>query len=408
MDMSVDRISRWPGDEPADPDNAVEEAAAEPAEIVAVEQIAMRVLAEREDQRLAAGRARHVERQRVGAAEIGVALVEQVPVTRREEIGRLLIVAQAAMQPNDRLPVLPEIGSHRVAGGDKQRLPVAADAARRPDAAAARPRAPGDDVAGVAQADADDPAMVVAAIAGMAAIRDEHPALEDRQRAALVLVRRVERKPLGGERIGDIDRPAGQRSAVAERQGEDEMARPRGTADHRVEIDRAGRRVDRRRAGDAERVDVAAGQRRQRHRIAQLLTPDGVAGCGIDRRHHVALGCDQQQPGRKRRGPQEQGLDVEVPGKPRREAGVEMNVAGALPGQPGHGESAAAVRLAMIDEDRIVGCRRPRRRSDRRGQGERRDRAGGRDSRVAMHLLPIRCGHRLPWRRGPISGSLRG
>src|SRR5271166_5861227 len=104
--------------------------------------------------------------------------------------------------------------------------------------------------------------MIITAVAGMPAVRHIDPAVENGERAALVLKPGVEMLSAGGERLGDVDRPARQWRAVLERQGENPMMRSGRVADHRGEVDRLSRLVDDRCAGDPQRVDVAARLRR--------------------------------------------------------------------------------------------------------------------------------------------------
>src|SRR5262249_57033918 len=94
---------------------------------------------------------------------------------------------------------------------------VTGDPARRPDPAALSARAPADDVAGIPQADPDNPAAVVPAIAKMPAKRDIDASIEDGQRAALVLVARVEALAPRRKRFCDINRPTRQWRAVLQR-----------------------------------------------------------------------------------------------------------------------------------------------------------------------------------------------
>jgi hypothetical protein len=58
------------------------------------------------------------------------------------------------------------------------------------------------------------------------------------------------------------------------------------------QVQRAGRRVEGRRAGDPERIDVAARERRQAYRSAQVLAPQDGAGCRIDGVDAVVLRRD--------------------------------------------------------------------------------------------------------------------
>src|SRR5206468_3467219 len=160
---------------------------ADTAEAVAIEQVGTGVLAERQKQRRTPASPRHIERQRVGAAEIGIAIVERAPVGRREIALRAVVTTQIRGQAKDRLAVAPARNVDRIAGGDKQRAAVAGDPARRPDPPSPPPRAPTDDIARIAQANADDPAAIVPAIAVMPAEGHIDPAVEEGERAALIL-----------------------------------------------------------------------------------------------------------------------------------------------------------------------------------------------------------------------------
>jgi hypothetical protein len=102
------------------------------------------------------------------------------------------------------------------------------------------------------------------------------------------------------------------------------MMRSGSVADHRSDIDRPRRLVDHRRAGNAQRVDVAARLCRQRDRPAQGPRPDLVSRPGVDGVNIVVLGGDDQHSGgRPRRLPIER-LGIEMTGKLRVKAGVEM------------------------------------------------------------------------------------
>src|SRR6516162_9776584 len=184
------------------------EAAADAAEIIAIEDVGMRVFAERKDERLRAAGRGHVEGHRIGAPEVGIALIERVPVRGREKVLRLVVAGQVWRQTENRLTIGPGRRTKCIAGGNEQRAAVAADATRRPDAAAAAARGPGDDITRVIQANADDPAAIIPAIAEMTAIGHIEAAGEDGERAALALNACVETPAPRGERFGDIEGPA--------------------------------------------------------------------------------------------------------------------------------------------------------------------------------------------------------
>ncbi len=136
----------------------------------------------------------------------------------------------------------------------------------------------------------DDPAVVAAAVAGVAAVAEHHLAVVDCQPGAL--------QQLGRVRAGRVD---GHRQPLGGRAGDDVVADEavvdRGPVravpglGHRVDPVRG--RVDHRRPGDPDRADVAApGGRDLRDRRAGVLVPDDPAGGGIERVDRVVLGRD--------------------------------------------------------------------------------------------------------------------
>jgi len=71
------------------------------------------------------------------------------------------------------------------------------------------------------------------------------------------------------------------------------VARPAaGRLDERFNIYDPGGRIDRWRASDAYRVDVAARQRRGRNRRPEAPLPNPRAGVGVERIDEVVLGSD--------------------------------------------------------------------------------------------------------------------
>jgi len=184
----------------------------------------------------------------------------------------------------------------------------------------------------------------------MTPIGDIDVSVEDGECAALVLIASVETLAARCERFGDIDRPARQGRAVLQRQGKNSVMRTRRLPDHRGDIDRLGRLVDDRRTGNAERVDIAAIQRRERHGPAQRAHPDFMARARIDRVDIVVLGGDEELPRRRSRRPPIERLGIEVARDQRMKARVETDVAGAVPGQRGYGEIAAPVGTAVVGQ----------------------------------------------------------
>src|SRR2546430_1750321 len=146
--------------------------ATDASELVAVEQVRLAVLAERQQQRGLAIGVVDVDRQRTDAAQVGVGPVERLPVGRREVVARILRALEIETETDDGLAIGPLAGAQRISGRDEQRSAVIADAAGRPDPATDTAGAPGGDSLGIVEIDADDPAAVLPAIAEMTAIGD--------------------------------------------------------------------------------------------------------------------------------------------------------------------------------------------------------------------------------------------
>src|SRR5206468_1169943 len=86
------------------------------------------------------------------------------PIRGGEEITIRGGMAEVEREPEHRLAVGPIARAERVPGCNVKPLAVARDAARRPDAAAPAAGSPGGYVGGIAQRNADHPAVIVAAI----------------------------------------------------------------------------------------------------------------------------------------------------------------------------------------------------------------------------------------------------
>lgn len=123
--------------------------------------------------------------------------------------------------------------------------------------------------------------MIVAAVAEMAAERHVNASVEKRQCAALVLGSRIEPNTARGKPGTNINREAGQHTAIGEPQPVEEMPRFATIIDHRVEEYGTAGSIDDRRSRDAQRIDIAAGQRRPASRLAERCAPDCVTGFRI-------------------------------------------------------------------------------------------------------------------------------
>src|SRR6202043_3626695 len=108
------------GADRASRDSFGNQAASDAAEIVAIEKIGARILAERQDGGRGAGLWRHFLGGGIAAPEIGIALVERPPVRWREKLLWPPFVTQIGHQPDDRFAVAPCARAEGVAGGDAE------------------------------------------------------------------------------------------------------------------------------------------------------------------------------------------------------------------------------------------------------------------------------------------------
>src|SRR5277367_1735270 len=214
--------------------------AADTTEIVAIQKIGLAVLAECQNQPRHSTYVSHLDRKRIGAAEVPVAIVERLPVGRREEITAARRALQVGAEPEDGLPVGPFRSVLGIAGRDEDRMTVVTDAARRPHAPARSARAPGIDRSRIIETYSDDPSMILTAVTKVPAIGNQECTIDDRQRTALILNQRREREPARPESLGDIHREAGNNRSIIDRQAEYLVLRARSVLriDHRVEVDR--------------------------------------------------------------------------------------------------------------------------------------------------------------------------
>ena len=135
--------------------------------------------------------------------------------------------------------------------------------------------------------ESNDPAGVVSAIPEVPAVGNVKGAIHEGERAALILDARVETRDCGL----DIDGRLGS-APVRQREREDAVAR---AGSHRGNEDQPAPGVDDGSAGDAERIDVAAGELGPRGGSGERPRPDPRAGQRIERDHLVVLGGDEQQ-----------------------------------------------------------------------------------------------------------------
>ena len=345
----------WGRDGPHRGHMGARELAADAAEVVAIEQIGVAVFSDGEDQLPDAPGARDVEGNRRGAAEIEVVVVEIFPVRRGEIVALGDRAGEVGTETQHRFAVAPFLVVCGVAGRGEQRLSVAGDASLRPDAAGSRARREAHDLAWLCSRKTDDPPVIDAAIAGEAAIGNKDPPAKQGQRAALVLRHRVEASV---ERGRHVDRPAGLDRPVGERNRVDFVPRMVVAHDHCVEIKGRARFIDDRRAGHAERPDIAAaepGAAKVRDGLAERPHPDLGAGRLVERVDFVLLGRHDQHAcaGLGVTPQQRLRIDLAAIGRVEREVGAQAPR--ALIGEARHDIPAGAVERAVVGEDGRIG-----------------------------------------------------
>ena len=261
---------------------------AEASEVGPVKQVCQAVLTQAEQQRLWIARQR--QGQRRDPTKIEIAVVELFPIGWGEKRMGVDDMRQIGPDTEHALAVLPIARACGIAGGKIERPVGLAESGRCPDPALACTRYPGAEEPRRVDTNSDDRAMIIAAVAEMSAERDEDPAIHQCKRAALTLSGRGETDAAHREFSGYIDWKAGQHAAVRKPQTKDQVPRRSTVVDHRIEVDRAAQSIDHWRSRDAERVYVAAGQRRTRNRMAEVGAPHSAPGCRVQRVDKIVFG----------------------------------------------------------------------------------------------------------------------
>ena len=137
--------------------------------------------------------------------------------------------------------------------------------------------------------------MIVISVAEMSTERHEDSAIQQCKSAALVLRDRVETDTASSELSRDVAREARQHVAVGEPRPMDEVPRRTTVIAHRIEVHHATRHIDHRRPDDAERIDIAAGQCRTRHRAANRGALHNLPGRCIQRVGEITFGRRDDQ-----------------------------------------------------------------------------------------------------------------
>ncbi len=235
------------------------------------------------------------------------------------------------------------------------------------------------DLAGSTFAERNQPTVVRAAVAGVAAETDVDASVAERQSGALLDVERVLHTTRIG--VGRHLRRAGQRVEA------DELVMDviDGVLDRRDHIDRVRRGVDDGRRQNAERVDVAAPRLRGHvgHRPAEVPRPQDGSVVRVECVHRVVLG---------------RGVDATVEGQRLRVYGaVEVVTPRLVRGEQRRFRRvvAGALRIAVVGRPRRVGerrCREGAYERERAGQNQKsaRSHAGESPSRQGCDKRRLR------------------
>src|SRR6185369_2070289 len=187
--------------------------------------------------------------------------------------------------PEDRFAVARvATGCLPVPGDRKDARPIRSKTAGGPDRFALSGGSPCSNLGWVGRIDGDDPTVIDAAVTGEAAIRNVDDAIDERQRAALVLKFGIEREATGIQ-VADVDGKACARRAVGDRERVNFLALDRVGPDRRRDVDRAGFLVDHRRAENADGIEIGgtAGLSLHARGGPESFTPEGCSGRLVER-----------------------------------------------------------------------------------------------------------------------------
>src|SRR5262245_29760698 len=140
------------------------------AEIVAVKQISIAIFAQREHKlrRCSSG---YIDDSCTNTAKIGVTVIKTEPIARRPVVGRLTRPCRYCLQANDGFAAHPVASRvKRIAGDDEHVRAITGHAAVSPNATADSRCSPSMHIGRVVDVHADNPAMIIAAVAHIARV----------------------------------------------------------------------------------------------------------------------------------------------------------------------------------------------------------------------------------------------
>ena len=227
------------------------------AEIVPVEQISVAIFAQRQHKlrRCSSG---YIDDSCANAAQIGVTVIKIEPIARRPVVSSLASPSRSRLQTDNSFapqPIAARIEG--VACDDEHVCTVASNAAMSPNAAASRRCRPAMHIARVIHVHANNPPMIIAAIAHVTRVRRVYDPVHKSEAATLFLRQRNERNSVVNDGGIQVHRPTGSGGTSVHVQRVNEMLR-RAAVDQRVEEKPARGEINNWRARDTSGIKTSA------------------------------------------------------------------------------------------------------------------------------------------------------
>ncbi len=227
------------------------------AEIIAVEQVSIAIFAQSEH-KLRRSSSRHIDDRRADASEIGIAIIETEPIRRRPVVGRLTRPCRSRLQTDNGFTAHPVAACiEGVSCDDKHVCAIAGNAAVTPNTAAHGCCSPAMHIGRVVDVHADNPTMIIAAVAHVAGVGRVYDAVHQRESTALFLRQRNEWNSVVNDGGVQIHRPTRSGGAGVQVQRINEMFCG-GAVDQCVEEKPTGGEIDNRSACDTSGKKTSA------------------------------------------------------------------------------------------------------------------------------------------------------
>src|SRR6266513_4734153 len=133
------------------------------AKIVAINQISIVILSEGKH-KLRRRSSRHIDQRSTNTAQIGVATVKRLPISRRPIVSGLTAKDRPGLQTDNCLTAAPDIRIKRVTSNHEHVCAIASHTAMPPDATADCCGSTSQDVGRIVDVNADNPAVIHTAV----------------------------------------------------------------------------------------------------------------------------------------------------------------------------------------------------------------------------------------------------